>query len=231
MYRMTTGNIYRITTYYGTGFIVEVDEDEDEKRALADCCAELQLKGYHITSVTRIFACSRKTPRVSVLSSPEYERVLKEKIAREPLKKELQSLRSLNDIRSTADSRWLPWKTVSEVLTAWGKVELGEKYSLYIHFSEEKEFSFVVSNEGDKTELVDKLTALSEKYSNYKAFAPTEEGFLLVFGAAALGVMNEIFSTICNGFKAKFSIAGSEGVLFLSTSQTAEDTNIIELPF
>lgn len=231
MYRMTTGKLYRITTYYGTGFIVEVDEDEDEKRALADCCAELQLKGYHVTSVTRIFACSRETPRISVLSSPDYKRVLKEKTAREPLKKELQSLRSLNDMRSTADSRWLPWETVSEVLTAWGKVELGEKYSLLIRVSGREEFSFVVNSKGDKTELVDKLTALSEKYSNYKAFASVEEGNLLVFGAAALGVMNEIFSTICNGFKAKFSIAGSEGVLFLSTLQTAENTNMIELPF
>lgn len=96
MYRFTTGNLYRISTYSGTGFIVEVDEDENEKQSLADCCAKLQLEGYHITSVTRIYACSRETPRIPVLSSPEYKLALKKKDVHKALKEKLQTLDSIN---------------------------------------------------------------------------------------------------------------------------------------
>lgn len=231
MYRYTTGNLYRITTCFGTGFIVEVDEDENEKQSLADCCAELELQGYHITSVTRIFSCSRETPRISVLSSKEYKLALKKKDAHKALEERLQSLNSIKNIKYVFNSRFLPWETVSDILDVWGREELGEEYSLFIRATGQEKFAFTVGGKGNKAELVNKLTALSEKYGNSEYFAHVEYGNLLVFGATALGIMNEVFSVICSGFKAAHSITSSEGVLFLSALQPAEETDTTKLPF
>lgn len=66
------GLVYRIKTK-SAAWLVEVDEGEDQIAELAKFCAEKAVAGYIITSVTRIFDCSTDTPRIAVLSSPEYK--------------------------------------------------------------------------------------------------------------------------------------------------------------
>lgn len=63
-------------TVYG-GYLVEVSEEKSIQE-LAQFCAELSLKGEMITSVTRIFVTSKDTPRIIVLTSPEYKQALKD---------------------------------------------------------------------------------------------------------------------------------------------------------
>ena len=74
--REIKGLVYRVRTLSG-GFLVEVPEDVDHMQELGEFCAEMVHKGHHITSVTRVFACSTDTPRISVLSSKEYKDAMK----------------------------------------------------------------------------------------------------------------------------------------------------------
>ena len=67
------GCVYRIKTK-SAAWLVEVDENEDQIAELAKFCAEKAAMGYLITSVTRIFDCSTDTPRIAVLSSPDYKK-------------------------------------------------------------------------------------------------------------------------------------------------------------
>lgn len=66
------GVVYRVKHLTG-GWLVEVPETEDPVEALAKFAAEKSVKGYIITSVTRIFACSTDTPRMAILSSKEFK--------------------------------------------------------------------------------------------------------------------------------------------------------------
>ena len=66
------GLVYRVKSK-SAAWLVEVDECEDQIAELAKFCAEKAVAGYLITSVTRIFDCSTDTPRITVLSSPEYK--------------------------------------------------------------------------------------------------------------------------------------------------------------
>lgn len=66
------GCVFRVRHLTG-GWLVEVPYEEDHIQALAEFCAEKALTGYHITSVTRIYECSKDTPRIGVLSTPEYK--------------------------------------------------------------------------------------------------------------------------------------------------------------
>lgn len=87
--RKIEGIVYRIKTTTG-GFLVEVlregsvmeDYDNAEKE-LACFCADLSMRGYIITSVTRVFDVYKVTPRVAVLTSKEYKseinRLMKER--------------------------------------------------------------------------------------------------------------------------------------------------------
>lgn len=74
--RKIEGCLYRVKTAYG-GCLVEVSEEKSIQE-LIQFCAELTLKGEMITSVTRIFVTSKETPRISVLTSPEYRQALKD---------------------------------------------------------------------------------------------------------------------------------------------------------
>lgn len=67
------GLVYRVRSH-SRAWLVEVDEDCDQISALAEFCAEKAVMGYLITSVTRIFDSSPDTPRISVLSSPDYKK-------------------------------------------------------------------------------------------------------------------------------------------------------------
>ena len=63
------GVVYRVKHLTG-GWLVEVPETEDPIEALATFAAEKSVKGYIITSVTRIFDCS-KTLHAWLLSPPK----------------------------------------------------------------------------------------------------------------------------------------------------------------
>ena len=66
------GIVYRVKHLTG-GWLVEVPEDKDPIEELAQFVADRAAQGYTISSVTRIFDCSSDTPRIAVLSSPEYK--------------------------------------------------------------------------------------------------------------------------------------------------------------
>lgn len=70
------GVVYRVKHLTG-GWLVEVSEEDDPIEALANFAAEKSVKGYIITSVTRIFACSKDTPRMAILSSKEFKNEVK----------------------------------------------------------------------------------------------------------------------------------------------------------
>lgn len=69
------GAVFRVRALTNA-WLVEVPFEEDHIAALARFCAEKELIGHHITSVTRIYDCSKDTPRIGVLSTPEYKEAL-----------------------------------------------------------------------------------------------------------------------------------------------------------
>lgn len=81
--RRIEGIVYRVKTTTG-GLLVEVplegsaivDYDNAEKE-LARFCADLSMRGYIISSVTRVFDVDTATPRVPVLTSKEYKAEIK----------------------------------------------------------------------------------------------------------------------------------------------------------
>lgn len=81
--RKIEGIVYRVKTTTG-GLLVEVpleggaivDYDKAEKE-LARYCANLSMRGYIISSVTRVFDVDTATPRVSVLTTKEYRDEIK----------------------------------------------------------------------------------------------------------------------------------------------------------
>lgn len=70
--REIEGIVYRVKHLSG-GWLVEVPEDKDPMEELGEFVAERSMKGYIITSVTRLFGASTDTPRVAVLSSSEFK--------------------------------------------------------------------------------------------------------------------------------------------------------------
>lgn len=70
------GDIYRVKHLTG-GWLVEVHVTENPTEALAKFAAEKTVEGYFITSVTRILACSKDTPRMAILSSKEFKAEVK----------------------------------------------------------------------------------------------------------------------------------------------------------
>ena len=78
-FREIKGCLYRVNTKY-SGFLVECANDSYE--GLMRFCAKISVKGYMITSVTRIFEDSKDTPRVSVMSQPEYKEIFMEELRR-----------------------------------------------------------------------------------------------------------------------------------------------------
>ena len=80
MYHEIKGIIYRVNFQYGSCF-VECDE-ENAQEELYRFCAKKAASGKVISSVNRIFEDSSSTPRVSVLSQPEYKQAYREELAR-----------------------------------------------------------------------------------------------------------------------------------------------------
>lgn len=74
--REIKGTVYRVKTPYG-GLMVEIPGGNDEMGTLARYCAALSMKGYVISSVTRVFTLDAATPRIPVLSSKEYKAEIK----------------------------------------------------------------------------------------------------------------------------------------------------------
>lgn len=80
MYHEIKGIIYRVNFQYGSCF-VECDEGNAHEE-LYRFCAKKAASGKVISSVNRIFEDSSSTPRVSVLSQPEYKQAYREELAR-----------------------------------------------------------------------------------------------------------------------------------------------------
>lgn len=70
--RRIDGIVYRVKTTHA-GFLVEVPDNGDTFGELARFCADLSMRGYIISSVTRVFDVDTATPRVAVLTSKEYK--------------------------------------------------------------------------------------------------------------------------------------------------------------
>jgi len=82
--REIEGIVYRVKHLSG-GWLVEVPAGKDPMEELGEFVAERALKGYIITSVTRIFDSSTDTPRVAVLSSSEFKAARKRLMERDNL--------------------------------------------------------------------------------------------------------------------------------------------------
>lgn len=80
--KIIEGIVFRVKTVSG-GFLVEVPDNGDTIGELCRLCARLTMDGHIISSVVRIFDCAKDTPRMSVLTQPEYkeeiERLRKER--------------------------------------------------------------------------------------------------------------------------------------------------------
>lgn len=76
-YRQVKGTMFRVRCAWHN-YLIEVVDDEDQMKSLAEACAEIALGGDHITSVTQVFADRTGTPRVSVLTTKEYRQALKD---------------------------------------------------------------------------------------------------------------------------------------------------------
>lgn len=87
--RELKGLVFRVRHNTG-GWLVEVG-DCDPIQELAEFCAKKAVSGYLITSVTRIYDCSTDTPRVSVLSSPEYKDALKRARAKKAFQEQAET--------------------------------------------------------------------------------------------------------------------------------------------
>lgn len=74
--RKIEGIVYRVKTTHA-GFLVEVPDNGDTLGELARYCADLTMRGYIISSVTRVFDADTATPRVSVLTTKEYRDEIK----------------------------------------------------------------------------------------------------------------------------------------------------------
>lgn len=80
--RKIEGIVYRVKTTHA-GFLVEVPDEGDTIGELARYCADLTMRGYIISSVTRVFDADTATPRVSVLTTKEYRDEIKWLIKKE----------------------------------------------------------------------------------------------------------------------------------------------------
>lgn len=69
--RKIEGCVYRVRSTV-RAMLVEVSE-ENPMQELAEFCAELTREGFLITSISHVFASDTSTPRVAVLSTPEYK--------------------------------------------------------------------------------------------------------------------------------------------------------------
>lgn len=113
------GVVYRVKHLTG-GWLVEVPETEDPIDALATFAAEKAVKGYIITSVTRIFDSSKDTPRMAILSSKEYKAEVKRLMEKKNASKiPPKTLTELEDRVDTAG--WSCYETQDK---ATGEIEL-----------------------------------------------------------------------------------------------------------
>lgn len=71
------GLVYRVRGTHNA-MLVEVSA-ENSIQELAEFCAELTHKGFSITSVSHVLDESTDTPRVAVVSTPEYKKAMRER--------------------------------------------------------------------------------------------------------------------------------------------------------
>ena len=73
--RIVTNRLFRVADA-SDAWLVETSGNRDVFEELVEFCAAKAASGCHITSVTEIMANSRMTPRIAVLSTPEFKRAL-----------------------------------------------------------------------------------------------------------------------------------------------------------
>ena len=79
MVREVGNALYRVNTTT-SGFLVECETSED----LCRYCAQKALQGNMITSVVSISPYTKETPRVRVLATSLYRRILREEMKQHP---------------------------------------------------------------------------------------------------------------------------------------------------
>ena len=95
------------------------------------------IKGYIITSVTRIFACSKDTPRMAILSSKEYKEEIN-RLMEEAKKKPKERAKTLDELKDRIDTAG--WSCSESKDENTGDVELelgrmspaGEDFYIYV---------------------------------------------------------------------------------------------------
>lgn len=107
--RKIEGILYCIHCYNSNMFVEAPREGAFNE--LARYCAELSADGHVITSVTELYQNSRETPRVKVLSSPEYKHALKAVLA---ARKNRKLYRISADDGNTWTEQWLTEKEAKE---------------------------------------------------------------------------------------------------------------------
>lgn len=131
------GVVYRVKHLTG-GWLVEVPETEDPVEALAMFAAEKSVKGYIITSVTRIFTCSKDTPRMAVLSSKEFKSEVRRLMEEQEKRGRSGPAETLDELKDRIDAAG--WSCFESEVEATGEVELevgkmspaGEDFYIYI---------------------------------------------------------------------------------------------------
>lgn len=73
--REVKGILYRVRGVFHS-WLVEVSEEHAQEE-IAEFCARKSMVGDSITSVSRVFATSTDSPRVRVLSTPEFKAAIK----------------------------------------------------------------------------------------------------------------------------------------------------------
>lgn len=117
------GVVYRVKHLTG-GWLVEVPETEDPIEALAEFAAKKSIKGYIITSVTRIFACSKDTPRMAILSSKEYKAEIN-RLMEEAKKKPKERAKTLDELKDRINTAGWSCSESKDENTADMELELG----------------------------------------------------------------------------------------------------------
>lgn len=115
------GIVYRVKHLTG-GWLVEVPETEDPVEALAMFAAEKSVKGYIITSVTRIFTCSKDTPRMAILSSKEYKSEVRRLMEEQEKRDRSGPAETLDELKDRIDAAG--WSCFESKVENTGEVEL-----------------------------------------------------------------------------------------------------------
>lgn len=123
---IVTNKLYRVKAV-SNAWLVETSDKSNALNELVEFCAEKSASGYQITSVTEIFATSKETPRVTVLSTSEFKRALKSAQQAYGKRYQLESTpRSVQEIVERAESEGWSISRVDDPEDQEIQLELGK---------------------------------------------------------------------------------------------------------